>query len=299
MSSETKNRGIIIFLILLISIIGYLSYQNVRDYKILKNAFIEEKKGLQEDLDKIIADYDKIIDKNVKLESNLKEKKLMVLQLRDSLKNLQENNFALIKNYRNRILSLEEENRALFLKIDYLNTTNTALLNENTKVKEELVEKENLTSKLKKQNTQLNSYSKNLEKKISLASAIQLSKFQVSAMKEKADEKYIETTRYKRTDAFKVTFTLKENKIAEEGKRNVYVSVFGPDNSIVVDKGDITLSDGSKVPYSSSVNFNYENSEISLFSFIKVDRKVLVKGDYTFNIYSNGNLIETKSLSLR
>ena len=299
MSSEKKNRGIIVFLILLISLIGYLSYQNVKDYNNLKEAFTLEKENLESDLNKIIADYDKIIDQNVKLESNLKEKKLMVMQLRDSIKNLQENNFQLIRSYRNRILSLEEENRGLFLKIDYLNNTNSALLEENTKVKQQLEQKESLAYKLKNQNKELDNYSKDLQEKVEEASEIEIFDVVVEAMRNRTEEKYVSTTKYKKTDAFKITFKLKENRIAESGNRKVYVSVFDENDKILESKGDIFLKNGRQVPYSSEVSFNYNNSEISLFSFVKVDSKELIKGDYFFKIYSNGKLLNANVLTLK
>ena len=72
---------------------------------------MEERNILETDLDKIIADYDNIIDKNVKLESNLRVKRLVVVNLRDSLLKLEEGNFQLMRSFRSEIGSLEEENR--------------------------------------------------------------------------------------------------------------------------------------------------------------------------------------------
>ena len=118
-------------------------------------------------------------------------------------------------------------------------------------------------------------------------------------MRNRTEEKYVSTTKYKKTDAFKITFKLKENRIAESGNRKVYVSVFDENDKILESKGDIFLKNGRQVPYSSEVSFNYNNSEISLFSFVKVDSKELIKGDYFFKIYSNGKLLNANVLTLK
>lgn len=298
MSSETKNKGIIVFLILLISLICYFSYQNIQDYNDLKESFREEKKALESDLDKIIIDYDKIIDKGVMLESRLKEKKLMVIQFRDSLSTIEENNFKLIRAYRSRISSLEEENRTLFLKIDYLNNKNNALLSENDKVKEELKKKAYLTYKLKNQNKKLNNYSTGLQEKVDMASGIEVVNVKVSAIKQKAQDKNIETTRHKKTDAFRVSFRVKENKIAQSGQKNIYIGVFDEDNNVISSKGNIELKNGY-TSYSSLVSFYYKNSEALLFSIIEVNKKELDKGRYFFKLFLDGELINTSVLALK
>ena len=298
MSSEAKNKGIIVFLILLISLICYFSYQNIQDYNDLKASFKEEKKALESDLDKIILDYDRIIDKGVMLESRLKEKKLMVIQFRDSLNTIEENNFKLIRAYRNRISSLEEENRTLFLKIDYLNNENNALLSENDKVKEELKKKVYLTSKLRNQNKKLNNYSTGLQEKVDIASEIEVVSVKVSAIKQKAQDKNIETTKHKKTDAFRVSFRVRENKIAQSGQKNIYISVFDEDNNIISSKGNIELRKGY-TPYSSLVSFYYKNSEALLFSIIEVNKKELDKGRYFFKLFLGGELINTSVLVLK
>ncbi len=299
MSSEKKNRGIIIFLILVTSTISFLAYQNVKDLKVLRNAFNEEKEALEHDLDKIISDYDNIIDKNVKLESNINEKRLMILNLRDSLKNLKETDFTLIKNYRKKILELEEENRILFLKIDYLNKTNTNLLTENEKFIKELNEKEKLASKLQVQNESLNVTNKDLKDKFVKASEVEIAKVQITAMKKKSDEKYTETNKFKRTDIFKIILLLKENRITRPVGKRIYVSLLGPDDKIISKRGSLSLFDKTQVPYSSFINYVSDNSNLSLSSFIEVDRATMKKGLHKLKFYADSCLIDTKSITLK
>ena len=114
MNSDKKNKGILAFLILLILVIGYLSYKNAKDYEALQEIFQQEKNEVEQELDRIIANYDSAINKKIILSVNLEKKRNKLIALKDSVKKLEKNNFHLIKKFRRQVLNLEEENRKLF-----------------------------------------------------------------------------------------------------------------------------------------------------------------------------------------
>ncbi|TYP99768.1 hypothetical protein C7447_101372 [Tenacibaculum adriaticum] len=299
MSSEKKNRGIIVFLLLLILIIGFLSYQNAKDYQELQTAFQAEKNQLEIELDKIITDYDNVIDKKIKLSTNLRGKRSKVIQLRDTIKNLQEKNYSLIRRFRKEVANLEKENRELFARIDSLNQANNVLKVENVTVKEELDKQGKITKKLAAKYSNLKKYKESLEDKVLKAAEIEVDGIEITPMKLKSNGDYTTTSRSKRTDAFRLTLNLLRNEVAKPGKRKVYVSVVDMDKNVISADGHIILKDGSRLVYSDTFNIDYRNSEISLVSLVKVNREHIKKGNYLVSVYLEGTLVGDRVLELR
>lgn len=298
MSFEKKNRGIIVFLLLLILIIGFLSYQNARDYQGLQSIFNEEKKDLETELDRIITNYDNVIDKNIDLSVNIKSKREKVSLLRDTIINLKEKNYNLIRKFRRQILTLEKENRQLFAQIDSLNSLNNVLQVENVTVKEELAYQSDIAQKLTEKYTFLKKAKSNLEKRVAKVSKIQVSNIEVSAMKLKG-EKYKTTSRAKTTDAFRISLTLSENSIAKADKKKIYINIIDVDKKIISVDGTIKLNNGRAMVYSDVFETEYKNSKTSFVSLAKVNRDIIKKGKYIINICLEGNIVGNRIVTLK
>ena len=299
MKSDKKNRGIIIFLLLLVLVIGYLSYKNSKDYEELQEVFKQEKKELQGELNKIITDYDDVLNNKIKVSDNLSQKRQKIVELLDSIKNLKEKNYSLMRGYRKKINILEKENRVLFAKVDSLNQANDSLVVENTIVKEELEKQNNLTKNLTQKYSILKNSKKTLENKVAVASEIEIDGIEVSAMKLKSNETYTTTSRSRKTDAFRLSLNLLENDIAKPGKRNIYVSIMDMDKNIISAAGHIIHKNGYRLVYSDVFSVDYNNKEISLISLAKVNRDHIKKGPYVISIYLEGKLIGNRVLDLK
>jgi len=123
-----KNNGILAFLILIIGIISYLAYLNIRDHQALKEAFEIEKKSVAKELDHLISDYDKLIKMEVDISKDFHEKKELIYRLKDSLESTTNNDFTTLNSIKQKASKLEEENSFIFLAVEYLNKTNNILL---------------------------------------------------------------------------------------------------------------------------------------------------------------------------
>lgn len=299
MNSDKKNRGIIVFLLLLIVTIGILSYLNARDYSILKEAFQEEKQELESELDKIIVDYDNALSGKIELTRELREKRLKITSLRDSLKGLEEKNYSQIRRYRNRISVLEKQNRELFAKVDSLNTENHNLQEENLAVKEELTQKNLLASRLTKTNNSLQKTKENLEKKVSKAEELEIDDLSVTPMKKRSNGDYTSTSRHRKAEAFKVSYDILKNDIAKKGVRKAYVQIIDMDKNIISADGYTILKSGSKMVYSDAFTINYDNHETNIVNLSEVTKGYLKRGKYTINLFLEGKLMGNRTITLK
>ncbi|WP_299105490.1 hypothetical protein [uncultured Tenacibaculum sp.] len=289
MNKEAKKYyyGLVIFLLFLIGAIGVLSYQNARDYSRLKDVFEDEKKELESNLGDVIKDYEKALSGNRHLSYKINEELEKLISLRDSVSNLKETNYGLIRHFRNRINELEKTNRELFVQIDSLYAENSVLNEENLGVKKILSEKENQNSLLKRKNRYLRATKEDLEEKIATAVVIETTPIKVVAMKKRNSGKHVSTSRSSKTDAFKVYFNLLENKIVDSGLVPICVQVIDENNNIISSKGKTKMKDGSRVQYSDAFLAEYFNKEINVLSFISVNRDTIKKGIYTIKVYVN------------
>ncbi|MFD0992215.1 hypothetical protein [Tenacibaculum geojense] len=299
MSSKNKNRGIIILLLVLILAIGFLSYLNATDYHKLQEAFNDEKKELELELNKIITDYDEVISQKIEVSSSLREKRTIIVNLKDSVKNLSEENYGLIRGFRKRISTLEKENRLLFAQVDSLNQVNGLLQVENISVRQELNKQTNINKKIAKRYVNLKHTNKELESTIDKVSTVEIDGLEIIAMKRKSGGKYTTTSRSKRTDAFKINLTFLANEYAKSEVKKLYVSIIDENKNVISADGNTILKNGKRLLYSDVFNVNYDKKEISFVSLAEVDSKIIHEGKYTVNVYLDGVLIGNRVLELK
>ncbi|MDE1205345.1 hypothetical protein CSC81_07000 [Tenacibaculum discolor] len=297
-ASKIKNNGFIAFLILLILVIGFLSYENARDYSELKAVFELEKKELENELTNIIEDYEETNYKKSEYSLKLKDEIHKVIQLRDSVKNLKEVDYKFIRYYRKRTGILIEENEKLFTQLNHLNTINNELITKNDSVQEALLVKEKQNAKLTSINRFLSKEKQDLKKKIATAEVIEISTIKAEAMKKKRNGKFTSTTRSNKVNAFKIEFDLLENKVASPGPKKVYIQVMDTNKKVITPFKEVSLQNNKKIWCSDILTAEYNNKQLSMISFVNVDGEIGA-GIYHINTFVNGIQAGNKSLALK
>lgn len=292
MNSQTKRSALLVLLLFAVLFLTLYNFKVSSEIDDLRLVFQQEKADLKSDLDEMIKDYTDVVIRKKSLSKRLRIEVQKMKDLRDSIAKLEGHNYNLIRKYRNKIASLERENRRLFIKIDSLNTANEALVQENVITNEILTQKETINSELVAKN-------KTLEAKVAYASKIDIGPVQVVAMKERSSGKLTTTTRSSRTDAFKVNFDLLENPLTESGKKMVYIQIIDEKKNVITPKGKTNLKNGAKILYSDSLMVNYANNRLSLVSLVLVNRDDISKGKYTISAFVDGEYSGNSSVSLK
>ena len=299
--TTTQNRmaSLVVVLVILLLFLTVHSFLKSSQYNDLQEVFQQDKADLEKELDEIIKDYTDVIVRKKRLSKRLNVELSKMSKLRDSIKNLKVDNYALIRKYRNKILSLERENRNLFIKVDSLNTANQVLAQENTITNEILTQKETINTSLIERNKKLEKKQKTLETKIAAGSVIKTSPVRVIAMKERSSGKLTSTSRSSRTDAFRINFELLENLVTSSGEKSVYIQIIDENKKVVAPKGITNLKNGGKIQYTDSIEVNYNNNKLSLVSLILVNREDINKGKYTVSAFVDGVYSTATTLKLR
>lgn len=289
--TKLKNNGLAAFLLLLIIAIGYLSYQNAEDYTELKDVFELEKKELESELNILIKEYEKVSYNKDETSLKLREELQKIIKLRDTIHNLKATDYGLIRLYRKRISNLVEENKKLFARIDSLRVINTQLATKNDSVKVALVQKEDINTRLKYKNRFLNQEKRVLSKKIATAEIIKISNIDAIAMKKKSSGRHTSTSRSRKTDAFKTEFNLLENKIISPGPKPIYIQIIDENNKVIAPVKKVKLKNNEKILYSDVLMAEYHNKQLSVISFIDVNRDSISKGIYKIHVFVDGVIL--------
>lgn len=305
MSEEKENlnkkRGIILWIIigLLMGTNGYTIWllskekNRVVEQKIVTETIIVERDNVKSDLLVLQKDYDGLVAKDAAMQKDIDEKKARIEELIKEAEKHKGDSYMLSK-LRKEAETLRSIMQGYVRTIDSLNTLNQNLVAEKKTVLKQLdVEKE-------KQNTLVKEKE---ELKTTIAKGSVLTCFNIAAKGvafKKGGKKEVETTKARKTEKIKVTFSLGENKIAKAGEKTVYIRIMTPDGKEMAKSYDDTYKftfNRSNGYYAGKETLNYANTEITGVTYCEGNGE-LVPGNYTIEITCDGVVIGSSSVKL-
>jgi hypothetical protein len=249
----------------------------------METVLTQEKDSLQNELRLMVHGYDTLKTDNDTLMANLQKEKKRIVQLLS----INASNVQLVKKYKAEIGTMREIMKGYIVQIDSLNTLNKQLVAENTGIKQQITEVQNTNVELTKAKEELTS-------KVTVASVIQAKDINAVSLNKKRKE----TTRINNIDKLRICFTLRENPIAAQGEKEVFMRVIRPD-SLVITAGPDNLFDfnGNKLVYSASRLVDYMNQDIEMCIFLDNTGDFII-GTYSVELYLENNIIGRTTFAL-
>jgi hypothetical protein len=261
--------------------------------KIITEKVMVEKDNVQEDLLSLQHDYEGLRGTNSAMQKDIDEKKERIAELlKEAAKH--KGDAYVIKKLREETETLRSIMKGYVRTIDSLNTLNKTLVAEKKTVLKQLgVEKEKQTTLLKEKD----------ELKSTIAKGSILTCFNISAKAvsyKRGGKKEVETSKARKAEKIKVSFSLGENKIARSGEKTVYVRVMTPDGKEMAKSYDdnykFTFNQSSGY-FAGKTELNYANTEISGVTYCEGQGE-MVPGNYIIEITCDGAVIGNTSLKL-
>lgn len=233
-------------------------------------------KGKNAQLDSLIEEKNREIQaKAQEIRGLLKDKKAYAAAM-EELEKLR----YYVKKYQDEISTLTTKNE----KLQQQNKEITATL------KEEKDKNENLTMK-----------NITLENKVTLGKKLSFTAFNVLGINKRGSGRETETTRAKRVDLIKITFTLDKNYVADLGAKNFYLRIITPSGTTLSNEtmgGGKLVVGGEEYLYSMKHEIEFDNTgQTATFYYDKGSE--WEKGTYTAEIYADGFQIGSQSLEFR
>ena len=263
-----------------------------QDKKKTTNALKQEKDLVVEDLNSLKSEYDKAILESNATNEELVEARDRIAKYIDSVQTMKAD-IASLSRYRRQVSQLKAEREELLKQVDSLTTSNTMLAMQRDSTFVELEKQTIFNDSLVVQNTQL-------ADAVERGSALNLSTFQIDAVKERNSGRLVSTSRAKSTDKFKVCFTVMDNAIAQAGDREFFIEVLDPQGNVVGDGMTTSNDDGASITYTKGTNFYYENSSLDVCDYVNKPAGDFQKGNYMVNVYDDGlKLLGTSKFTLK
>ena len=291
-TGNKSNKAILIVLaVLLIGALGYIFYSNQEHTK-LTTAITEEKLEIQDDLKKMVLKYDEAIAQNTEITDDLRVERDRIVAFQASIKKLGKTNYSLIRKYRKEMAKMQASYDLLSEQVVEL-TAENSMLTDSLGVAITQISEKNL------QNENLNIANEALLNTVTKGSVLRVNAIKVLSMRERSNGQLKETSRARRTDAFRINFRVAQNDIATKGERIVLIQILDSKGAVLAKKGTVTFDNGNEVGYSDRNIVDYDNGNMDVISLVELDRKSMAKGSYTVNVYLDNRFVGASNIVLK
>lgn len=258
--------------------LGAYTYSDYRQDKVTERELAVQKTAMESELAEMVTKYDNVQALNGVIDGHLVEAKQRIVRLLDTIR-LNEPKLQLLMKFRREIELLKNEKIRLF-------AINDSLLSENNKMKLDLNEQDLVINKTEDLKNILIKENKKLLSLVSNNKKIRFSSLTAQALRIKNSGKTLSTGKYKKTDAIKACFKIKENSSSTRENKNIYVKILNPDNELL---GDIITRkfNDEEIKYSAEKQVFYSREELRVCFHIKPDKDKIIPGTYTFQLFQD------------
>ena len=273
--------GVAVVMALVLAYVWYQKSSLVKELNIEKEALTEQMVTLQHEYATLSSDNEKI---NAQLDSSREE----VSQLIERIKKTEATNRTMIRKYERELGTLRSIMRNYIAQIDSLNTLNHKLTADAAAARKEAAE-------TRKQSEELSKTVATLSDQVAAGSVLKGRALRMDAYN--ASDKI--TDRSSRVVRLMATLSLVENELAPKGPVRVYIRVKGTDGILLTgnDKHTFTFN-GEPMMCSASREVDYQGEEVEMSIYLN-GIEDYVKGIYTVEAYTDGNLLGSAELMLR
>lgn len=290
--ASTKKLTILVIILIVITGIlagGYLyqkhQYTELEQESQKVQEYLKaERDSLQKELRGLRTQYDKLETQNDTLQKKISVKKEKI----DRLLNINAANVRNLKKYKKEIGTLRDVLKDFVAQIDSLNRRNKQLRKEKEEVSAELEETQSEKEKLEQTKEDLSS-------KVKQAEALVAKNIKAEGLNKRSNVK----DEIDKIVRLRVCFTLRQNSVADPGKRWVYLRIERPDTTVLTSAATNMIEyQNKKIVYSAKRQINYENKDIDMCIYYDNDEDELIPGQYKLSLYSKGYRIGTSTFSL-
>ncbi|MGY6562505.1 MAG: coiled-coil domain-containing protein [Luteibaculaceae bacterium] len=250
-----------------------------------------EATDLKKQLSGMLAQYDSLAATNDTLSEQLQAQRAEIETLLAQVEKGKNDKF-LIAKYKKEAATLRKIMQGYVKTIDSLNTLNINLTQENTQIKEEL-------GQVSTRKVELERESEKMKEIITTGKVLQATLLTAEAINIRNNGSQSTVTRANRADAIKTCLTLGENRIAEKGRKTIYVRIISPDGKVLA-KDDSQLFTFNKVSglYSEKRTIDYDGKPIETCVFYETNT-TLIPGQYIVEVYESETLIARTTTDLK
>lgn len=249
-------------------------------------------KNILDSLNTLKTAYDVAMLEKSALSEELELEKKNVENLMAIINASKNPSFLQLQIYRKQLSDLKVSFEVKRAEIKKLKSQNKYLLTE--------IESQNeAMSQQKIKNDTLILHQRQLESTLRTASTLDLSNFDVVALRNKNSGEELETDRAKNTNKLKASFAISGNSVAKTGKRVFYVQVLDQKNTVLGANKLIEFGNNKALVYSFIVAIDFQGKPVTVYGVLNSDGYEFKKGTYFVNFFDKQELIGSASIVLK
>jgi hypothetical protein len=287
---DRKNNIIVLLLVVVLAVLSFLFFAQRKNNRLIVEQITTQKDSIQSELGRIITGYDSLKVENDTLTTRIAVSRTRVKELLNEVAQTKKISLDKIGRYQKEVTTLRDIMRNYVVQIDSLNKRNQVLMAENLEVKEQAKQTET-------RNVQLSQEKEQLEKDLKKAAALEALGISAIALNDRGKD-----TRFaNRASMIRVNFTMGKNVTSKKGDKNIYIRIMRPDQLLLnKSEADIFKFENMKIPFSAVREVTYEGLELPVAIFWdNQGQSPLIPGDYTIDLFADGNNIGTTRLVLK
>ena len=291
LKAKTRRNNIIVIAlsVILVAVVVLYFLQN-REHTSILNELRTEKDSIQLELSDLMVVYDSLKTENDTINEQLMYAQTKVKDLLLEVEQTKKISYQKISDYQNQVNTLRGIMRDFVVQIDSLNRRNEQLMAENREVKEQY-------KQVEAEKQQLSQAKQQLERQVQRAAMLGVRDLVAEPLNTRSKE-----TRYaSRAEKIRIYFVLTENVTAKRGPKSVYARIMRPDQLLLLKSDDNVFQfEDLKIPYSAMREVVYEGQDLPVAIFWdNSNEPEMMEGEYTVDIFADGNNIGTTTFSLR
>lgn len=295
---KPKNSSKIYFFILAIAaLLATNAYYAIRYKNLGKQVEVlnSEKNQLEIEIDRIEAELNRVTGENLELAANFQEEydaaRILIAELRSQL----ESNPSINQD---ELLRTQQEIRRLRLLVEEYSQDVEELKVENQKL---TVERDGLRTSVSQANERVNELEaekSDLESMMKSASVLKVSSMTVTPQRSKDTEASDSESRARRTDKFRINFSIANNTLAPTGEHAIYYRITEPSGNLLTD-GNLFNVNNEEIQYTQASIIDFQNDgKMYTIEWEPEDYK-FQKGTYTVILYTTESVLGRASTILK
>ena len=287
--SKKSNTKIYLLLLVVLALFTTNAILYIRNKKADERVvqLSDDKTRMQTEIDKIEADLDKANSNYAALSDSMKNEQQSarekISQLREALRKGE-------LTQKQLILAQEDVKQLRYFVAKYVADIEV-LRQQNDSLKTTVAAANEQVRSLEGQN-------KDLNKKVSAATALKAFGVSVTAVRIKSSGKESSVSKADPAQKLNISFNLVDNDFAQKTLHTIFMRVLDPNGNVVGATGNSTLASGETINFSYKTAIEFANDGRTYILGWN-NPVAFVKGEYTINMYADGYVLGTGKISLK
>lgn len=297
------------YIILIIALVGtwvFIIYDKIQD-KRKESALHTQitasdslRSAIQAQYDEAAKELDAVLGENTQLQGMVATQRQEIEALKNRIQDELQRKDGDLNKAKSLIQQLKTKVSGLLSEIDALKQQNQALT-----VSNQVLQSRNDTLAQQKNAVidTLSTTRREKEQIVEEASTLHISKFSVQPISLDRKGNESETTKAKRASYLKINFIIDENRIAQSGKKNLYIIVTDPEGNVIstpeMGSGSFSTKKQGERVFTKMLSVNYTTGENLPVSFSLMQQTPFKVGTYKVEVFHNGYAVGNGNVTLK